>query len=86
MDSPVITALQKSFLEAYNPHRENAKKVLPKQYLPMEAIKHGLKVWVRADSHNGFLCNLEFYTGKEESVETNLGVKVVKKLLRTPVG
>ena len=34
--------------------------------------------------HNGFLCNLEFYTGKEESVETNLGVKVVKKLLRTP--
>jgi len=44
-----------------------------KQYLPMKAIKRGFKVWIRANSHNGFLCNLDTYTGKEESVETNLG-------------
>jgi len=44
------------------------------------------KVWVRADSHNGFLCNFDIYTGREESAETNLGAKVVKKLSRTLVG
>ena len=92
---PVITALQKSFLEAYKPHRENAidKAMIKfkgrsslKQHLPMKPIKRGFKVWVRADSHNGYLCNFEIYTGKEDSVETNLGAKVVKKLSRTLVG
>ena len=85
---PVITALQKSFLEAYNPHRENAideamikfkGRSSLKQYLPMKPIKCGFKVWVRADSQNGYLCNFDIYTGKEESAETNLGAKVVKK-------
>ena len=92
---PVITALQKSFLEAYNPHRENAideamikfkGRSSLKQYLPMKPIKRGFKVWVRADSQNGYLCNFDIYTGKEESAETNLGAKVVKKLSRTLVG
>ena len=92
---PVITALQKSFLEAYKPHRENTideamikfkGRSSLKQYLPMKPIKRGFKVWVRADSHNGYLCNFEIYTGKEDSVETNLGAKVVKKLSRTLVG
>ena len=92
---PVITALQKSFLEAYKPHRENAideamikfkGRSSLKQYLPMKPIKCRFKVWVRADSHNGYLCNFEIYTGKEDSIETNLGAKVVKKLSRTLVG
>ena len=88
---PVITTLQKSFFEAYSPHRENAidKAMIKfkgrsslKQYLPMKPIKCGFKVWVRSDSHNGYLCNFDLYTGKEESVETDLGAKVVKKLSR----
>ena len=92
---PVITALQKSFLEAYNPHRENAVDEVMikfkgrsslKQYLPMKPIKHGFKVWVQADSHNGYLCNFDIYTGKAESAEVNLGEKDVKKLSRTLVG
>ena len=65
----------------------------------MKPIKYGFKVWVRADSHNGYLCNFKIYTGKdshngylcnfkiytgkEDCVETNLGAKVVKKLSRT---
>ena len=57
-----------------------------KQYLPMKPTKRGFKVWVRADSHNGFICNFDVYTGKEESAETNLGSKVVKKLSRSLVG
>ena len=43
-------------------------------------------MWVRADSHNGYLFNFDIYTGKEESVETNLRAEVVKKLSRTLVG
>ena len=41
---------------------------------------------MRADSHNGFMCNFDVNTGKEESAEANLGSKVVKKLLRSLVG
>ena len=92
---PVITALQKSFLEANNPYRENAidedmikfkGRSSLKQYLPMKPIKRGFKVWVRADSHNGYMCNFDIYIGKEKSTEVNLGAKVVKKLSRTLVG
>ena len=52
----------------------------------MKPIKRGFKVWVRADSHNGYLCSFNTYTGKEESAEVNLGAKVAKKLLRMLVG
>ena len=92
---PVITALQKSFLEANNPHRENAideamikfkGRSSLKQYLPKKPIKRGFKVWVRADSHNGYLCNFEIYTGKEKSTEVNLGAKVVKKAIENTGG
>ena len=88
---PLITALQNSFLEVCSPHRENAidKAVIKfkgkssiKQYLPMKPIKCGFKVWVRSDSHNGYLCNFNLYTGKEESVETNLGAKKLSRWVR----
>ena len=50
-----------------------------KQYLSIKLIKRGFKVWIRADGHNGFLCNLDDYTGKEESFcWKQLGAKVVK--------
>ena len=52
----------------------------------MKPIKRGFNMWVRADSHNGCLCNFDIYTGNEESAEVNLGAKVVKKLLTTLVG
>ena len=51
----------------------------------MKPIKQGFKLWVRADSHNGYLFNFDIYTGKEESAETNLGAKAIKELLRTLV-
>ena len=57
-----------------------------KQYMPKKPIKRGFKVWVRADSHNGYISDLDVYTGKEESMETSLGAKVVKKLSRALVG
>ena len=52
----------------------------------MKPIKHGFKVWVRADSYNGYLCNFDIYTGKEKSTEVNLGAKVVKKAIENTGG
>ena len=61
---PIIEALRHSFLAAYSPHRECAideamvkykGRSSLKQYLPMKPIKRGFKVWVRADSTNGYI-------------------------------
>ena len=49
-----------------------------KQYLPMKPVKHGFKVWVRSDSHNGYVCELECYTcRKGDKTEVGLGGSVV---------
>lgn len=92
---PVIEMVRESFLASYNPHRENSideamikfkGRSTLKQYLPKKPVKRGFKVWVRADSWNGFICDMDVYTGKDDSSETNLGAKVVKKLSRSLVG
>ena len=92
---PVIEMVRESFLANYNPHCENSVdeamirfkgRSTLKQYMPKKPTKRGLKVWVRADSHNGYICDLDVYTGKDDSRETALGSKVVKKLSRELVG
>ncbi len=92
---PVLESLRQSFLTKYRPHRENAideamikfkGRSALKQYLPKKPTKRGFKVWVRADSVNGYVCDLDVYTGKEESTELELGAKVVKKLSRPLAG
>lgn len=40
----------------------------------------------RADSHNGYICDVDVYTGKEDFLETALWSKVVKKLSQQLVG
>ena len=83
---PVIQSVQQSFLANYKPHKENAideamikykGRSALKQYLPLKPIKRGFKVWVRADSINGYMCDFEVYTGKDGSPEQHLGSKVV---------
>ena len=92
---PVIQSVQQSFLANYKPHKENAideamikykGRSALKQYLPLKPIKRGFKVWVRADSINGYMCDFEVYTGKDGSPEQHLRSKVVKKLSRPLVG
>ena len=92
---PVIEALRESFLSSYKPHKEASideamikfkGRSSLKQYLPKKPTKRGFKVWVRADSQNGFVSDLNVYTGKQEAVEANLGATVVKKLSRSLVG
>ena len=90
---PVMTALQELFLDKYNPHREQSidEAMIPfqgrsslKQYLPAKPIKRGIKVWCRADPHNGYLSELQVYTGRAGSGgrQHNLGERVVLDLSR----
>ena len=51
-----------------------------KQYMPKKPIKRGIKVWVRADSANGYFCDFDVYTGASQSPEKGLGASVVKRL------
>ena len=39
-----------------------------RQYMPAEPTKCGIKVWMAADSKNGYIINYNVYLGSEESV------------------
>ena len=54
----------------------------------MKPVKRGIKVWVRADSHNGYFSQFDVYRGKgsNTSPELGLGGSVVKQLMRPLVG
>ena len=86
---PVIDHLSGRFSDVYNPHREVAVdeamvkftgRSSLKQYMPLKPVKRGIKVWVLADSHNGYFHRFQVYTGKEGSGEKQLGQRVVKDL------
>ena len=50
-------------------------------------MKHGFKVWVRADAVTGYVCEFEVYTGKTHGQpELGLGGNVVEKLTRIITG
>ena len=57
-----------------------------KQYMPAKPIKRGIKVWCRADAHNGYLCEFRIYMGRTESNVSDsgetLGERVVCDLTR----
>ena len=36
-----------------------------RQYIHVKPHKYGIKVWVHADSNNGYVCDFNIYTGKE---------------------
>ena len=58
-----------------------------KQYNPIKPVKRGFKIWVRADSHNGYVCEFECYTGRKDGVvEKGLGGSVVTRLTRDLLG
>ena len=53
-----------------------------RQYMPLKPVKFGLKLWVLADSLNGYTYGFDIYTGKkgEPLHEQGLGYTVVMKL------
>ena len=92
---PVLDSVRTNFRSHYKPNRENAideamvkfdGRSCLKQYVPMKPVRRGFKVWVRADSLNGYMCDFAVYTGKEGVVEKDLGGKVVKKLVEPLAG
>ena len=53
-----------------------------KQYMPKKPIKRGIKVWVLADSTNGYFSRFDVYTGKKDTREVGLGAHAVHKLTK----
>ena len=54
-----------------------------KQYMPKKPIRRGFKVWVVADSENGYFLDINVYVGRPSdgvSTEHGLGARVVLKL------
>lgn len=59
----------------------NAGRSAMKQYLPLKPTKRGFKMWVVADSTNGYFMDMQVYTGREGTVtEYGLGERVVLEL------
>ena len=50
--------------------------------MPAKPVKRGIKVWCRADSHNGYMCEFQVYTGKSGEAEGGLGKRLVLDLTR----
>ena len=88
-----LTMIGEKYQALYHPHCQCAidEAMVPykgrsslKQYMPQKPIKRGFKVWVRADSTNGYVSQFQVYTGKESSsTEKGLGSRVVKDLTAT---
>ena len=53
-----------------------------RQYMPAKPTKYGIKVWMAADSKNGYVNNFSVYLGKEANVPrvNGLGYDVVMKM------
>ena len=80
---PVISAVLDACRGNYHPHREQAideamvgfkGRSCITQYLPKKPIKREFKIWIRADSHNGYLSQFDCYKGKTRgAAEVGLG-------------
>jgi hypothetical protein len=79
-------------MNEYNPHREVSideamigfsGRLGFKQYVPLKPTKRGIKVWVRADPHNGYVGDFQVYTGRTDNTPgINLGGRVVLDLMQ----
>ena len=87
---PVLDYLKTEFQELYSPGKNLSVdeamvgyKGRPsfKQYMHTKPTNYGFKVWMAADSANGYALNYEVYLGKdkdgEHSMENGLGYYVV---------
>ena len=95
---PVLEMIRKNCLEQYCPSRYSSideamvgfkGRVGFKQYLPMKPTKRSYKIWCRADSRNGYLCDFRVYTGKREerpSSDLDLGGEVIRELSESLAG
>ena len=65
---PLFEVVNRKFLEQYEPSQNlsvDKGMIALKEYLPMKPVKRGIKVWMCADASNGFVCNMQVYTGAQ---------------------
>ena len=88
---PFLEAVMKNCREEYRPKQNSSMneamvgfkgQLSMKQYLPLKPVKRGIKIWECPDSSNGYVCNLQGYTGKQDGdiTEQGLGYHVVRDL------
>lgn len=92
----IINHLKANIISQYNPHPETtideamigfSGRLSFKQYLPLKPTKRGIKVWMRADPHNGYVNDFNIYTGKDSAgPQKGLAEKVVKDLMEPIYG
>jgi hypothetical protein len=91
----VMTIILSKIKGAYRPHRESSideamvgftGRLGFKQYVPLKPTKRGIKVWMRADPHNGYVNEFQVYMGKEGVAERGLGERVVLDISRAIAG
>ena len=89
---PILENIRQKLESEYRPHKETSVdeamiaytgKLGFKQYVPLKPTKRGIKVWMRADPNNGYVNDLQVYTGKENNVpEHGLGERIERDLMR----
>lgn len=82
---PLLDTLKNTFEKNYRPTENMAidesmikfkGRSYLKQYMPKKPVKRGYKVWMLCAS-SGYCLKFDIYTGKAETVEKNLGARVV---------
>ena len=80
---PIMDIVNKRCQRMYHPHQNTSVdeamiafrgRLGFRQYLPAKPTKYGIKVWMRADSENGFCNEFEIYTGKKDDVNHEIGL------------
>ena len=89
---PLLDRIRSNSQAAYQPHQQVAVDEAMvlfkgrnslKLYMPLKPVKRGYKCWCACDSVNGYMYNVDVYTGAGEgSNEDGLGAAVVQKLLQ----
>ena len=92
---PIINHLNIAFQHALGPdlHQSIDERMVKfkghnmmKQYIKNKPIKWGFKLWIRAGSSNGYVYEIDPYTGRKLLPEVCLGESVVLSLSKSLIG
>ncbi|CAC5417683.1 unnamed protein product [Mytilus coruscus] len=90
----ILEIVNKNCIDNYKPHQNTSLdeamiafrgRLGFRQYLPAKPTKYGIKVWMRADSENGYCNEFDIYKGKTgdtQNHELGLTSRVVVNLTR----
>lgn len=89
---PVLDHVRNKFQSSFNPTKNISVdegmiafrgRLSFRQYMPAKPTKYGIKVWMAADSSNGYVLNFDVYLGKEPGQRRihGLGYDVVHKMV-----